>query len=122
MDKTKQDKDKKKQMEPVTRDYTINLHRLCHNMQFKKKSPRALREIRRFVQKEMNTEDVRIDPEVNKYVWSKGIRSQPRRVRVRLNRRRNEDEDAAGKFYTTVGLVRVASFKKLQTEKARDNS
>jgi len=32
--------------ELVTRDYTINLHRRLHGITFKKKAPRAIREIK----------------------------------------------------------------------------
>ena len=32
-------------LEPVTRDYTINLHRLCFGTQFKKKAPKAIKVI-----------------------------------------------------------------------------
>ena len=39
-------------------------------------------------------EDVRIDTKLNKFLWSNGVRNVPRRVRVRLSRKRNEDEDA----------------------------
>ena len=41
--------------------------------------------------------DVRVDTKVNKYIWSKGIRNVPYRVRVKLSRRRNEDEEATEK-------------------------
>ena len=46
---------KKKETQPVTRDYSINLHKRLHKIQFKKRAPRAVREIRRFAQKEMFT-------------------------------------------------------------------
>ena len=46
---------KKKEVQPVTRDYTINLHKRLHKIQFKKRAPRALREIRKFAQAEMFT-------------------------------------------------------------------
>ena len=39
------------------------------------------------------------------------IRNVPRRARVRLARRRNEDEDSANKLYTLVTVVKVDSFK-----------
>lgn len=41
---------------------------------FKKRAPRALKEIRKFAMKEMGTPDVRIDTRLNKAVWAKGIR------------------------------------------------
>ena len=46
---------KKKEVQPVTRDYTINLHKRLHGIQFKKRAPRAIREIRKFAAAEMFT-------------------------------------------------------------------
>ena len=43
-------------------------------------------------------------------------RNVPFRVRVRLARLRNEDEDSTNKLYTLVTHVSVATFKGLQTE------
>lgn len=34
----------------------------------------------------MGTKDVRLDPKLNQEVWSRGVRSPPRRIRVRLER------------------------------------
>ena len=102
--------------EVVTRECTIHLSKRVHNIGFKKRAPRAIKEIRRFAEKEMGTNDVRIDTRLNKHIWSKGIRSTPFRVRVRLARRRNDDEDSANKLYTLVTYVPVESFKGLQTE------
>lgn len=64
---------------------------------FKKKAPRAIREIKAFAEKAMNTKDVRIDTKLNKFLWSQGVRNVPYRVRVRLSRKRNEDEEAKEK-------------------------
>ena len=110
----------KKTVTPAARDYTVNLHKRCHKIQFKKKAPRALSEIRKFAVKNMQTEDIRIDPEVNRFIWSKGIRNIPRRVRVRLSRRKNEEDESGNKFYTEVKLLDVETFKGLLTEKSRD--
>ena len=46
---------KKKEIQPVTRDYTINLHKRLHGIQFKRRAPRAIREIRKFAVAEMFT-------------------------------------------------------------------
>ena len=59
---------------------------------------------------------VRVDTGLNKAVWSTGIRNVAGRVRVRMSRRRNEDEEAKEKFYTLVQHVGVESFKGLQSE------
>ena len=111
----------KTNLTPATRDYTINLHKLCHKVQFKKKAPRALREIKKFATKNMLTEDVRIAPELNTHVWSKGIRNLPRRIRVRLSRKKNENDDSGNNFFTEVKYVPVETFKNLVTEKSRDD-
>mmetsp|Transcript_120515 Transcript_120515/g.336261 ORF Transcript_120515/g.336261 Transcript_120515/m.336261 type:complete len:121 (+) Transcript_120515:75-437(+) len=110
----------RKNQEPVTRDYTIHMHKLMHKIAFKKRAPRAIREIRKFAFRVMLTKDVRIDTKLNKFVWSKGIRNVPRRVRVRFSRKRNEDEEAKEKCFTLCQHVPVESFKGLRTEVVRD--
>lgn len=80
--------------EVVTREYTINLHKRTHKCSFKKRAPRAVKEIRAFAQKAMGTSDVRLDVKLNKAVWTQGIKNVPVRMRVVISRRRNDDEDA----------------------------
>lgn len=60
--------------EVVTREYTINLHKRLHGIGFKKRAPRAIKEIKKFALIQMGTTDVRIDTRLNKQIWSKGIR------------------------------------------------
>lgn len=45
----------------------------------------------------MTCSDVRVDAKLNKFLFSKGVRNVPTRVRVRLSRKRNEDEEATEK-------------------------
>lgn len=91
----------------VTREYTINLHRRLHGCTFKKMAPKAVKEIRNFAQKAMGTSDVRLDVKLNKAVWSRGIRSVPRRMRVRISRKRNDEEDAKEELYSIVTVAEV---------------
>ncbi|XP_050005752.1 60S ribosomal protein L31-like [Alexandromys fortis] len=107
--------------EVVTREYTINIHKRIHGVGFKKHAPRALKEIWKFAMKEMGTPDVQIDTRLNKAVWAKGIRNVPYRIRVRLSRKRNEDEDSPNKLYTLVTYVPVTTFKNLQTVNVDEN-
>jgi large subunit ribosomal protein L31e len=116
----------------VTREYTIHLHKRIFGMYaltfsivysdenynysgFKNRAPRAIKEIKKFAVQQMGTPDVRIDTRLNKFVWSKGVRNVPFRVRVRLSRRRNDDEDSPHKLYTLVTHVPVVTFKRLTT-------
>jgi len=59
-----------------------------------------------------------VDPLLNRQIWATGIRNIPRKLRVRISRKRNEDEDSAEKFYSLVQYVEVDSFIELQTQKA----
>merc|ERR1711962_235550 len=118
LEKMAKTSDKKKSTplnEVVTREYTINLHKRIHGMQFKKRAPRAIREIRKFAEQMMGTPDVRIDVSLNKLVWSQGVRNVPRRARIRLARRHNDDEDSTNKLYTLESAVKVDGLKGLQT-------
>jgi ribosomal protein L31E len=78
---------------------------LCRT--FRKRAPRAITAVRTFAQKAMGTSDVRVDQKLNKFLWSKGVKNVPYRVRVRLARKRNDDEDAKEKLYTLCTLVEV---------------
>ncbi|RWW43820.1 hypothetical protein BHE74_00050477, partial [Ensete ventricosum] len=85
---------------------------------FKKKAPKAIKEIKKFAQKAMGTTDVRVDVKLNKHIWSRGIRSVPRRVRVRIARQRNDEEDAKEELYSLVTVAEVPpeGFKGLGTK------
>ncbi|KAL6081350.1 hypothetical protein STEG23_011955 [Scotinomys teguina] len=107
--------------EVVTREDAINIHKRIHGVGFKKRAPRGLKEIRKFAMKEMGTPDVHIDTRLNKAVWAKGISNVPYRIRVRLSRKRNEDEDSPNKLYTLVTYVPVTTFKTLQTVNVDEN-
>ena len=59
-----------------------------------------------------------MDPSLNRFLWSSGIRNVPRKVRVRISRKKNEDEDAKDKFYSLVQHLQVDTFDGLKTENA----
>ncbi|KAL6769324.1 RPL31 [Auxenochlorella protothecoides x Auxenochlorella symbiontica] len=98
-------KDKSRSTELVSREYTINLGKKLHDISFKKRAPRALKEIKKFASKQMNTSDVRIDIKLNKAVWSQGIKNVPRRLRIVVQRKRNEDDDDKEQLYSFVTLA-----------------
>ena len=69
---------------------------------YKRRAPRCMAMIRKFAQTAMCTEDVRIDPTVNKYVWNKGIHAVPARIRVRMSRLSQDAEDGSKNVGLTV--------------------
>ena len=70
----------------VTREYTIHLHKRVHGRSFKKRAPHAVKSVVEFATKAMGTVDVRVDPKLNQELWSRGIKSVPHRIRVKLER------------------------------------
>lgn len=102
--------------EVVTREYTVNVHKRIHKAGRKFRAAKAVKAIRSFALKEMGTQDVRIDADLNKQVWVNGSANPPKRIRVRLSRKRNDDEESAHKLYTLVSFVPVDTYKNLQTK------
>jgi len=66
------------------------------------------------------TRDVRLDPQLNKKVWESGVKGVPYRIRVRISRKRNDEEGAKEKLYSYVQAVNVKSAKGLQTVVVED--
>ncbi|KAL9116154.1 MAG: hypothetical protein Q9227_000524 [Pyrenula ochraceoflavens] len=105
----------------VAREYTIHLHKRVHGISFKKRAPRAIKEIKAFATNAMGTHDVRLDPQLNKKVWEQGIKGVPFRLRVRISRKRNDEEGAKEKLYSYVQAVNVKDQKGLHTAIVEDS-
>ncbi|KAF7333855.1 hypothetical protein MVEN_02342500 [Mycena venus] len=58
----------------------------------------AVNSVIEFAQKTMDTSDVRIDPELNKEIWARGIKSVPHWKRVKLECKWNDKENAKEKL------------------------
>ncbi|XP_059567256.1 large ribosomal subunit protein eL31-like [Myotis daubentonii] len=99
--------------EVVSREYTINIHKHIHGVGFKKRAPRALKEIWKFALKEMGTPDVCIDNRPNKAVWTKGIRNVPSRCGCPENIMRMKIHQISPIHWLT--YVAVTALKHLQT-------
>ena len=81
-------KEGKNELQEVTKKMQINLHKQLHGVQFKKKAPRAIKVIKKLVQRNMRTKDVRIDPELNKELWKKGVRNLQTRIEIIMKRKK----------------------------------
>lgn len=79
-------------------------------------APKGVQAVQDFARKMMGVKDVRVSPGLNQAIWARGVRSPPNRVRVRLERKRNDDEGAKEKLYVVASVVEgVTSFKGLET-------
>ncbi|KAM7250369.1 hypothetical protein ACFE04_022252 [Oxalis oulophora] len=77
-----------------------------------KKAPKAIMELWKFAKKATGTIDVRINVKLNKHIWSRVIRNVPRRVRVRIACKWNDEEDVKEEFYSCV-IVYVYVYRKV---------
>jgi len=48
-----------------------------------RRSPKAMKDIRSFLERHMKSEDVRLDMTINERVWMRGTEKPPARIRVR---------------------------------------
>ena len=105
---TNKGKKEVKELQPVTRTIKINLHKQLHSEKFKKKAPKAVKVVKELARKMMFTKDVRVDPELNKQLWSNAVRNVAKRISVIMERKKNEDDDEnEEKMYTLVKLAPV---------------
>jgi len=71
--------------ESLTRVYTIRLGKAWGTPQYRR-TDRVLNMIKEFAKKHMKTDKIKIEQDLNRYVWRKGKTNPPRTVRVRMIR------------------------------------
>ena len=69
----------------VERVYTINLGKVLLS-QSQHRAVRAINMIREFARHHMKVEEIKIEEELAHQIWARGVRSPPRKVRVRMSR------------------------------------
>ena len=111
--------------EKIEREYTIPLREKCRVVPRYKKTPKAIRTIKEFLVKHMKIYDrdlrkIKIDGYLNEYLWFRGIRSPPHKIKVKVIK-----EISDGKEFVRVELANYPDklkFKKLRTEKLEKKS
>ena len=69
----------------LERVYTINLGKVLLS-QSQHRAVRAINMIKEFARHHMKVENIKIEEDLAHQVWSKGIRSPPRKIRVRMSK------------------------------------
>jgi large subunit ribosomal protein L31e len=69
----------------LERVYTINLGKALLSVDTHR-APRAINMIKEFARHHMKTEDIRVEEDLAHQIWSRGVRSPPRKIRVRMNK------------------------------------
>merc|ERR1712113_95417 len=90
------------------KEYTINLHKRLHRVQYKKRAPEAIKELMNFVKRKTLAKKVYIDTKVNKAIWAQGICKSPNKLRIIVSNKRIEKKSAI----VELDLVSYASILK----------
>ncbi|AFS81309.1 50S ribosomal protein L31e [Candidatus Nitrosopumilus koreensis AR1] len=69
----------------LERVYTINLGKVLLS-QSQHRAVRAINMIKEFARHHMKVEDIKIEEDLAHQIWAKGIRSPPRKIRVRMSK------------------------------------
>jgi ribosomal protein L31E len=78
----------KKHEKEITVSCQINLHKRIFGVKFKNRARQCIFEIKKFAQKLMGTQNIRIDTKLNKYIWAKGPRNSPFTLRIRVEKKK----------------------------------
>lgn len=60
-----------------------------------RRAPKAIKEIRSFIERHLKTDSFVIDESVNQKIWERGIQKIPPRIRVKVTEEEVEEEEAA---------------------------
>jgi large subunit ribosomal protein L31e len=99
--------------ETIARIYTINFSKAWLTPKHKR-TDRVVNMIREFAVKHMKSTQIKIDQELNRYIWEKGKTNPPRKVRVRIVK--DEDDQVIVSLYEDI--VSETSTPALSTEEA----
>ncbi len=69
----------------LERVYTINLGKVLLS-QSQHRAVRAINMIKEFARHHMKVEEIKIEEDLAHQIWAKGVRSPPRKVRVRMSK------------------------------------
>ena len=69
----------------LERVYTINLGKVLLS-QSQHRAVRAINMIKEFARHHMKVEEIKIEEELAHQVWARGVRSPPRKIRVRMSK------------------------------------
>ena len=97
----------------ITRVYTINLGKAWISPQHKR-TDRVVNMIREFAGKHMKSDEIKLDQDLNRQVWSRGKTNPPRKVRVKMVK----DEDGVVTVSLYEDLPEAAGATSATTESA----
>ena len=73
------------------RVYIVPIYKALRKSRGLHRAKKAVNFLRKFIIRHMKNPNVKISPEVNEIIWSRGIRNPPRRIKVRVVRTKEEE-------------------------------
>ena len=107
--------------ETIARIYTINLSKAWLTPKHKR-TDRVVNMIKEFAIKHLKSSQIKIDQDLNRYIWQKGKTNPPRKVRVRIVK--DEDDQVIVSLYEDVinESISASSTKEDSTELNTESS
>jgi len=98
----------------LARIYTINFSKAWLTPKHKR-TDRVVNMIKEFAIKHMNSSQIKIDQELNRYIWERGKTNPPRKVRVRIVK--DEDDQVIVSLYQDIVIESDSQPKTETSEK-----
>lgn len=104
----------------LARIYTINFSKAWLTPKHKR-TDRVINMIKEFAIKHMKSSQIKIDQELNRYIWEKGKTNPPRKVRVRMVR--DDDDQVIVSLYEDIVVDNEARDKSIdKKEEGNENN
>ena len=102
----------------VTYEMTIHLSKYLQGKKFAIRPACAVKTIQKITRRLLKTKDNKIDSSLNTFLWSRGVKSVPGRVRVRIQRKVADATEGSKRkrLFTVISHVPVENFKGLTTK------
>jgi len=105
----------------LEREYTIPLRKKSRVVPRYRKTPKAIKTIKEFLARHMKIENrdlnkVKIDKNVNEFMWARGIRKHPHKIKVKVMK------DGENVRVELVDYPNKLKFKKLREEKRKKDA
>ena len=101
----------------LARIYTINFSKAWLTPKHKR-SDRVINMIKEFAIKHMKSSQIKIDQELNRYIWERGKTNPPRKVRVRIVK--DEDDQVIISLYEDVIIESDSQMKTDESVKVEE--
>jgi large subunit ribosomal protein L31e len=103
--------------ETTTRVYTINLGKAWITPEHKR-TDRVVNMIREFAEKHMKSNEIKLDQDLNRQLWSRGKTNPPRKVRVKMVK--EEDGTVTVSLYEDLPAAATSAAETPTSEEKKD--